>query len=142
MTVYETEGYRFESSHPRLDNPSMDRRISADVGSVRAPMMMSPGRSSAHTLRKPSRVSTDGPSGAVRRLQQPGRAQQMRGKSKACPRQSKPAETVGPRMGVKASGGVRDQAAAQAMIKAGATRIGASASIAIATGMDAGKGKY
>lgn len=39
--------------------------------------------------------------------------------------------TVGPLMGVKASGGVRDQAGAQAMIAAGATRIGASASVAI-----------
>lgn len=40
--------------------------------------------------------------------------------------------TVGPRMGVKASGGVRDLTSAQAMIDAGATRIGASASVAIA----------
>ncbi|MEZ6016732.1 MAG: deoxyribose-phosphate aldolase [Planctomycetota bacterium] len=39
--------------------------------------------------------------------------------------------TVGPVMGVKASGGVRDQAGAQALIAAGATRIGASASVAI-----------
>ena len=41
---------------------------------------------------------------------------------------------VGPAMGVKASGGVRDQADADAMIAAGATRIGASASIAIVRG--------
>ena len=40
-------------------------------------------------------------------------------------------ETVGPEMGVKASGGVRDYATAKAMIEAGATRIGASAGIAI-----------
>ncbi|MGE5576806.1 MAG: deoxyribose-phosphate aldolase [Syntrophothermus sp.] len=43
-------------------------------------------------------------------------------------------ETVGPEMGIKASGGIRDKAAAQAMVKAGATRIGASASVAIVTG--------
>ncbi|MCP3919715.1 MAG: deoxyribose-phosphate aldolase [bacterium] len=42
--------------------------------------------------------------------------------------------TVGPTMGVKASGGVRDQETAQAMIAAGATRIGASASIEIVRG--------
>ena len=39
--------------------------------------------------------------------------------------------TVGPVMGVKASGGVRDQSAAKAMIEAGATRIGASACVEI-----------
>ena len=39
--------------------------------------------------------------------------------------------TVGPAMGVKASGGIRDTAAALAMLEAGATRIGASASAAI-----------
>jgi deoxyribose-phosphate aldolase len=42
--------------------------------------------------------------------------------------------TVGPVLGVKASGGVRDQNTAQAMIAAGATRIGASASVAIVQG--------
>lgn len=41
---------------------------------------------------------------------------------------------VGPEMGVKASGGVRDAATAWAMIDAGATRIGASASLAIVGG--------
>ncbi|MEM6671443.1 MAG: deoxyribose-phosphate aldolase [Planctomycetota bacterium] len=41
---------------------------------------------------------------------------------------------VGPVLGVKASGGVRDEAAARAMLEAGATRIGASASVAIARG--------
>lgn len=41
-------------------------------------------------------------------------------------------ETVGPDMGVKASGGIRDYETAEAMIDAGATRIGASASVAIA----------
>ncbi|WP_191059208.1 deoxyribose-phosphate aldolase [Geminicoccus harenae] len=39
--------------------------------------------------------------------------------------------TVGPDMGVKASGGIRTRADALAMIEAGASRIGASASIAI-----------
>ncbi len=42
--------------------------------------------------------------------------------------------TVGPAMGVKASGGVRDVQAARAMIAAGATRIGASASVEIVRG--------
>lgn len=42
--------------------------------------------------------------------------------------------TVGPDMGVKASGGVRDYATAKALIEAGATRIGASAGIAIVAG--------
>ena len=41
---------------------------------------------------------------------------------------------VGDDLGVKASGGVRDAAGAEAMIRAGATRIGASASVAIVTG--------
>ena len=40
-------------------------------------------------------------------------------------------KTVGPEMGVKASGGIRDYATAMAMIKAGANRIGASAGIEI-----------
>lgn len=40
-------------------------------------------------------------------------------------------ETVGPEMGVKASGGIRDYATAMAMIEAGANRIGASAGIEI-----------
>ena len=39
--------------------------------------------------------------------------------------------TVGPTIGVKASGGVRDLDTARAMIAAGATRIGASASVEI-----------
>lgn len=42
--------------------------------------------------------------------------------------------TVGPEVGVKASGGVRSLADAQAMIAAGATRIGASSGIAIVKG--------
>jgi deoxyribose-phosphate aldolase len=42
--------------------------------------------------------------------------------------------TVGPDIGVKASGGIRDLATAVAMIEAGATRLGASASVAIIKG--------
>lgn len=42
---------------------------------------------------------------------------------------------VGNELGVKASGGIRTTADAQAMLAAGADRIGASASIAIATGV-------
>ena len=40
-------------------------------------------------------------------------------------------DTVGAEMGVKASGGIRDYETAKAMIEAGASRIGASASVAI-----------
>ncbi|MFA5138645.1 MAG: deoxyribose-phosphate aldolase [Elusimicrobiota bacterium] len=42
-------------------------------------------------------------------------------------------ETVGPLLGVKASGGIRDTATARAMIEAGANRLGTSASVAIVT---------
>lgn len=42
-------------------------------------------------------------------------------------------ETVGPMMGVKASGGIRDAQSARKMIDAGATRLGTSASVAIVT---------
>lgn len=38
---------------------------------------------------------------------------------------------VGPKLGLKAAGGIRDLATAQAMVLAGATRIGASASVKI-----------
>lgn len=41
-------------------------------------------------------------------------------------------KTVGPDMGVKASGGIRDAASAAAMVKAGANRLGCSAGVAIA----------
>ncbi len=51
-------------------------------------------------------------------------------------------QTVGPDMGVKASGGIRDRQTAEAMKAAGATRIGASASVAIATGGSSGSGGY
>ena len=43
--------------------------------------------------------------------------------------------TVGPDMGVKASGGIHNTQEALAMIEAGATRIGASAGIAIVSGV-------
>lgn len=51
-------------------------------------------------------------------------------------------KTVGPEVGVKASGGVRDRAAALAMIEAGATRIGASSGIAIVNGGEAAGSGY
>jgi len=44
---------------------------------------------------------------------------------------------VGPDIGVKASGGIGDAAAARAMLAAGATRLGASASLKILAGWDA-----
>lgn len=43
-------------------------------------------------------------------------------------------KTVGESIGVKASGGVRDRETAEAMVDAGATRLGASAGIAIISG--------
>ncbi len=43
---------------------------------------------------------------------------------------------VGPRMGVKASGGIKDFKTAAAMIAAGATRIGAGAGVAIVSGAE------
>ena len=45
-------------------------------------------------------------------------------------------EAVGPTMGVKASGGARTLEAAQAFIKAGATRIGTSSGVAIMKGQE------
>jgi deoxyribose-phosphate aldolase len=48
-------------------------------------------------------------------------------------------ETVGPKFGVKASGGIRDAQTALAMIEAGATRLGTSASVVIAKGIVEGK---
>jgi deoxyribose-phosphate aldolase len=41
---------------------------------------------------------------------------------------------VGPEMGVKASGGIHNEAEAKAMVEAGATRIGTSAGVAIMSG--------
>lgn len=49
-------------------------------------------------------------------------------------------KTVGLSMGVKASGGVRDLEGARAMIEAGATRIGASASVKIVHGEQGAEG--
>lgn len=51
-------------------------------------------------------------------------------------------KTVGPNIGVKASGAVRDRETALLMVESGASRIGASASVAIVNGEDAGKGSY
>jgi deoxyribose-phosphate aldolase len=48
---------------------------------------------------------------------------------------------VGPKLGVKASGGIREQESALKMIRAGATRIGASASVEIVEGKK-GAGSY
>ncbi|WP_136313309.1 deoxyribose-phosphate aldolase [Actinomyces procaprae] len=45
--------------------------------------------------------------------------------------------TVGDRLGVKASGGIRDAATALAMIEAGASRLGVSATVAILEGLPA-----
>jgi deoxyribose-phosphate aldolase len=50
-------------------------------------------------------------------------------------------ETVGPEIGVKASGGIRSKEDAEAMVEAGANRLGASAGIKIVRGEgDTGKG--
>jgi len=51
-------------------------------------------------------------------------------------------ETVGPKLGVKASGGIRSAEDVREMIAAGATRIGASASVQIVTGGEPGDGRY
>jgi len=51
-------------------------------------------------------------------------------------------EVVGPNMGVKASGGIRDCKTAWEMVKAGATRLGTSASIAIVEGKKSEDTKY
>ncbi|MFB3306733.1 deoxyribose-phosphate aldolase [Pseudomonas sp. AMR01] len=49
---------------------------------------------------------------------------------------------VGPHMGVKASGGVRDYATAVAMIEAGATRLGTSSGVSIVSGAPASASAY
>ncbi len=51
-------------------------------------------------------------------------------------------EAVGPRMGVKAAGGIRTAEDVQDMIAAGATRIGASAGVRIVTGEKGAHGNY
>ena len=51
-------------------------------------------------------------------------------------------ETVGPRMGVKAAGGIRTAEDVEDMIAAGATRIGASAGVTIVSGKKGADGRY
>ena len=51
-------------------------------------------------------------------------------------------KTVGPNVGVKAAGGARSYADAEAFVKAGATRIGASSGVAIVNGETAAEGSY
>ena len=51
-------------------------------------------------------------------------------------------ETVGPKLGVKAAGGIRTAEDVQEMIAAGATRIGASAGIKIVSGQGGASGQY
>ena len=51
-------------------------------------------------------------------------------------------KTVGPTMGVKASGGVRSFADVMKMVEAGATRIGTSSGVAIVAGALASEGAY
>ena len=46
------------------------------------------------------------------------------------------AATVGERLGVKASGGIRDYATANALVAAGATRLGLSGTRAVLDGAD------
>jgi deoxyribose-phosphate aldolase len=50
-------------------------------------------------------------------------------------------ETVGPKFGVKASGGVRDLPTALALIEAGATRLGTSVGVAIIQGLSSPGGQ-
>jgi len=50
-------------------------------------------------------------------------------------------QTVGPSLGVKASGGIRTYEVALQMVRAGATRLGLSASVAVVTG-GSGAGSY
>lgn len=49
-------------------------------------------------------------------------------------------ECVGPNLGVKASGGIRDAAAAREMIEAGASRLGLSSTRAVLDGLEGGSG--
>ncbi len=51
-------------------------------------------------------------------------------------------ETVGPKLGVKAAGGIRTAEDVQEMIAAGATRIGASAGVTIVSGQGGASGQY
>jgi len=51
-------------------------------------------------------------------------------------------KTVGPNIGVKASGGIRDAKKANEMIEAGASRIGASSSVEIVKGLEVSDNSY
>ena len=51
-------------------------------------------------------------------------------------------EIVGPKFGVKASGGIRDAATARAMIEAGATRLGTSNGVTIVNDASIGGAAY
>jgi deoxyribose-phosphate aldolase len=51
-------------------------------------------------------------------------------------------EAVGPKLGVKAAGGIRTAEDVQDMIAAGATRIGASAGVKIVSGQGGASGQY
>jgi len=51
-------------------------------------------------------------------------------------------EAVGPRMGIKAAGGIRTAEDMEEMIAAGATRIGASAGVKIVSGQGGASGQY
>lgn len=51
-------------------------------------------------------------------------------------------ECVGPKIGVKASGGIRDYSTARALVEAGANRLGCSASIAIVEAKEGGGHGY
>ncbi len=51
-------------------------------------------------------------------------------------------KTVGPEIGVKASGGIRDSKKVKEMIEAGATRIGASSSVDIVKGLETTDNSY
>jgi deoxyribose-phosphate aldolase len=51
-------------------------------------------------------------------------------------------EIVGPKFGIKASGGIRDTSTALAMIDAGATRLGTSNGVAIVNGVEGSVGGY
>lgn len=51
-------------------------------------------------------------------------------------------QVVGSTMGVKASGGIKDKKAAEMMVKAGASRLGTSASVKIVTDQGGGKSEY
>jgi deoxyribose-phosphate aldolase len=49
-------------------------------------------------------------------------------------------QTVGPKLGVKAAGGIRSLADAQALVAAGATRLGTSAGVALMEAAPTGAG--